>query len=215
MHKRKRIIDIINSDSDSESIYSDDTSNDSNENSADDEESREITIIDREGNNILVILDKTKKAWYMGKDIATILKFKNPEKSITQFVTKKYKKSYADILQNQTSSKIDPDTIFISNAGIFQLVTKSHNPGGAKLMKYITEKVIPTVLATEPHTTKLQSDELNNTILPNERKYLDQIKDLTHTKEILQIKLDKTKELIAAKIEIIHLLKNKTNMKIN
>jgi len=76
--------------------------------------------------DVFVILDKDKKPWYHGKQIAEILHYKNTRDALCKHVDKKYKMSLADMTSRfATSIKMDVKTTFINNSGLFQLVSRS------------------------------------------------------------------------------------------
>jgi prophage antirepressor-like protein len=116
-------------------------------------------------NEILVLIDQHKKAWYRGKDIAVILGYVKPRNAIARHVKPKYKKSYAELdALNQGVSKIDSKTIFITTTGVFQLVNKSHMEEAEKLNEFIAEEVLPTLFTTGSYTlppTGIDIKELN------------------------------------------------------
>jgi prophage antirepressor-like protein len=102
---------------------------------------------------VLVIMDKEKKHWYKGKDIATVLEYKDTRSAIINNVNTEYKKSYADMgLNDFTPLKIDPQTIFIDNRGLFQLVSRSKKKEAMKLWKMITQEILPKLFVTGTYT---------------------------------------------------------------
>ncbi|XWV25360.1 putative Bro-N domain-containing protein [Tupanvirus deep ocean] len=115
--------------------------------------------------DVFVILDQDKKPWYKGKDIATVLEYKNTKDALCKHVDKKYKMSFADMgSQIATPIKIDPQTTFINNSGIFQLVSRSKKPEAVKLWEFITEEVLPELFTTGTYTmpiTETDIDKLN------------------------------------------------------
>jgi hypothetical protein len=56
---------------------------------------------------------------------------------------------------------------------------------------------------------KIIDKVINNTILPKEQKYIDQIKDLIHDKQLLEVKLQHRDEMLHSLKDTIKILKNK------
>jgi len=127
--------------------------------------------------DILIVIDRDKKPWYKGKDIAIILEYANTRDALIKHVTQNYKKSYADIGVAITDPliKIDPQTIFISSSGLFQLISRSKKPEAMKFYEFITEEVIPELLtkgtytlpAKESDIAKLNKSFYDNNMLSN------------------------------------------------
>jgi len=101
--------------------------------------------------DVLVVLDAESKPWYKGKDICDILEYNNTKRAITTNVDEKYKKQYADLINKGSAKrpleKVHAQTIFISNSGVFQLVSRSKKPEAIKLWEFITETILPELFA--------------------------------------------------------------------
>lgn len=114
--------------------------------------------------NIMVILDKDGKAWYRGGDICEILGYVKGRNAISTHVKDKYKISLADITfgppGSQASLKMDKKTIFLSNSGIFQLVSKSQKPEAEKLWEFITETILPELFTTGTYTMPIKDTDI-------------------------------------------------------
>lgn len=111
--------------------------------------------------DVLVILDENKNAWYKGRDIATILEYTKTANAISYHVSKEYKKSLADIgFHNLGPIKTDPQTIFVDNTGLFQLISKSKKPEAVKLWQFITREVLPTLFTTGTYTLPAKESDI-------------------------------------------------------
>lgn len=112
-------------------------------------------------NNIVIITDKTMKIWCKGKDVAITLGYSRTKLAISKNVSEKYRKSFADIGGhcNDPLVKIDPQTIFIDQTGVLQLVMKSRKPECEKFAEWLSEEVIPSLMNTGRYVMPaLQSD---------------------------------------------------------
>jgi prophage antirepressor-like protein len=125
------------------------------------DENKIKNIFDYEGNTVLVIVDKEGKPWCKAKDLAIILQYKNTKDAIIKHVSKKYKKSYADMVANHDHKiKIDPRTIFLSQPGTFQLIFHSKMSNAIRFYEWIVEEVIPEILQFGTYSMKSPSNEL-------------------------------------------------------
>ncbi|AEQ60151.1 BRO-N domain containing protein [Acanthamoeba polyphaga mimivirus] len=124
--------------------------------------------------DVTVIMDKNKNYWYKGKDIATLLEYINSRDALARHVNNEYKKSYADICVVKIDHlKINPQTTFIDECGLFQLVSRSKKKEAIKLWKQITKEILPELFATGTYTmpitesdiTKLTKNFYNDNIL--------------------------------------------------
>jgi len=120
--------------------------------------------------DVLVIMDKEKKPWYRGRDVCPILGFKKARNAIKNHVSEKYKRSYADqepgsgaslklegnpeIVSNGkikpakgVDTKIDSRTLFVSNSGLIQLVSKSREDNAMELWEFICDEVLPNLFS--------------------------------------------------------------------
>lgn len=98
--------------------------------------------------DVLVILDAEAKPWYKGKDICDILEYAKARNAINRHVTEKYKKTYAQLTpRNGATLKVDAKTIFISDPGIMQLVSKSKKEEAIELWEFITETILPELFS--------------------------------------------------------------------
>ena len=111
--------------------------------------------------DVLVLMDEQKKAWYKGKDIATILEYVNTKAALITNVSKKYKTPYRNLrVISNDPLKIHPQTIFIDNSGLFELITKSKKKEAISFYEFITDKVIPELLATGTYTLPIKVSDI-------------------------------------------------------
>ncbi|AKI81610.1 BRO-n domain-containing protein [Acanthamoeba castellanii mimivirus] len=131
-------------------------------------------MFNHENVDITVIMDKNKDYWYKGKDIATLLEYTNQKSAISRNVSENYKKQYSELGVNpSTPLKIDPQTMFINDCGLFQLVSKSNKKEAINLWRQITKEILPELFATGTYTmpitesdiTKLTKNFYNDNIL--------------------------------------------------
>lgn len=103
--------------------------------------------------DILVIKDDKGLYWYKAKDICDLLEYVNSRDALKKHVDKEYKKSYADMgVAICDTLKIDSQTIFIEDSGVWQLVTRSKKKEARLLWQKITREILPTLFATGTYT---------------------------------------------------------------
>jgi len=114
--------------------------------------------------DVLVILDSDSKPWYKGKDICDILEYTNTKRAITTNVDEKYKKQYGDLINegsvNCPLAKVHVQTIFISNSGVFQLISRSKKNEAIKLWEFITETVLPELFTKGTYSLPAKQSDI-------------------------------------------------------
>lgn len=159
-----------------------------------------------EDTDVLVLIDKNNDYWYKAKDIATILAYTNTAGAIKRHVSKEYRKSFACIgCRDSTPLKIDPQTTFVDDSGLIQLVSRSPKPEAMKLWRKITKEILPTLFATGSYSlplSKNEEEELNknfyddNTIMSYKDRNAIYLAYIGKYKGIHILKFGKTKDFI-------------------
>lgn len=100
------------------------------------------------GKKVLVIV-KEGVAWFKGIDIARLLEFIETQNAIQHNVSKDDKLTFATLgvgvnptLENQ---RIDPQTIFINQEGMYDLVMSSRKPEAKIFRRWISHEVLPSI----------------------------------------------------------------------
>jgi prophage antirepressor-like protein len=118
-------------------------------------------LFEYEGENILVILDNDNKAWYKGKDICDILEYAKSQSAISAHVSEKYKKPFSEFKRTMNISlKMDNKTIFISDPGIFQLISRSKKDGAIVLWEFITETILPELFTKGTYSLPVKKSDI-------------------------------------------------------
>jgi len=118
-------------------------------------------IFNYENKNIIIIVDSKGKLWCRGKDVADTLEYANTRKAIIKNVKEKNKKSLADVgvPSGVHLGKIDPQTIFIDQSGVFQLIMRSRKPEAEKFAEWLAEEVIPSLMTTGTYTMPIKNSD--------------------------------------------------------
>ncbi|AXU41670.1 BRO-A [Spodoptera eridania nucleopolyhedrovirus] len=131
-----------------------------------------------------IINNHDMQVYFVAKDIATLLKYENTKKAVTDHVDEKYKMVYSDdsqpesvivnnLLVHSNILYLHPQTVLINKSGVIQLIMKSKLSYAVELQEWLLEEVIPQVLCTGKYsasaalTTTAAADN-NSGIVGNE-----------------------------------------------
>jgi prophage antirepressor-like protein len=103
-------------------------------------------LIKYNGSDIDVIIDKNDNIWFSALNIIRALDYKDSKDAIKNQVDKTDKLQYRYIDQLiKLPKKIHPQTLFISESGLYSLVLKSRMIKATQFKKWITHEVIPSL----------------------------------------------------------------------
>ena len=109
-------------------------------------------ILNYNDRNILIIFDVCGNIWFKFRDLLKILNYSNYKKCLSMFpITSKFK-SKLKLINQGTPTGVPlndhPDTLFINESGLYELLSKSHKPK-AKIFihKYFSE-IMPEIRKT-------------------------------------------------------------------
>lgn len=103
-------------------------------------------------NNVIIIFDKNSNMWLKLRDVMNILGYENIDKAITNVdIDDDNKKSYNDI-NTKTNTKIplnfSKNTIFISEAGLYQLLATGTTEKSKMIRNDLFGKIIQQIRKT-------------------------------------------------------------------
>lgn len=81
------------------------------------------------------------QAWFVGKDVATALGYKDSVNALKSHVDDEDKKGW----QITTLSRGDRNTTIINESGLYSLVLSSKLEGAKKFKKWVTSEVLPSI----------------------------------------------------------------------
>lgn len=101
------------------------------------------------------VLHLNGKFYFLGKDAAGILKFKDTSKAIRQHVAAQDKFTLADLeaqaqvrpdkVAGQDAEKIPYNAIWINESGLYSLVMHSTLPAAKEFQNWVTSEVLPSI----------------------------------------------------------------------
>lgn len=96
--------------------------------------------------------------YFVGKDVANLLGYKDTDKAIRDHVDAEDKKSYPAEMAGQVRH-----LIFINESGLYSLILSSHLPKAKEFKRWITNEVIPSIRKTGAYfTNDIAQDILND-----------------------------------------------------
>ena len=149
----------------------------------------EIQFFDFEGNQVRT-LKTNGEPWFVGKDVAEILGYKNGSRDINAHVDEEDRLKY----QISTAGQKREQTI-INESGLYSLILSSKMPNAKKFKHWVTSEVLPTIRRHGAYMT----DEKAFDVIHNKNGLADllqQAADQLKQKDI-QIKQMKPKALFA------------------
>ena len=84
--------------------------------------------------------------WFVGKDIAAALGYKNTQKAIRDHVDDE------DITVNESFTVNGTAALLINESGLYSLMLKSKLPGAKKFKRWVTSEVLPSIRKTGAYT---------------------------------------------------------------
>jgi prophage antirepressor-like protein len=126
--------------------------------------------------------------WFCGKDIAKILEYKDTKKALQNHVSEKYKKSYSEIYESlggvQTIPHLNKPSyngglaIYVTEAGLYELLFSSKLPIAIKFKEHVFEFVLPSMrkMGQQKYLdeiAQLKKKQLNLTSFVENHKFLE------------------------------------------
>lgn len=106
---------------------------------------------DRQLDCLVVIITNSSgnnEYWFKGKDVALFLEYSFPKKAIqdnVKYCDKKQLKDLISISTNKSVKNLQPQTIFISETGMYSLILQSKMPMAEKVFDWVIREVLPSI----------------------------------------------------------------------
>lgn len=146
-----------------------------------------IKIFENEEFGQIRIIEKDGEAWFVGKDVATALGYKEPTKAAREKVD----------VEDKGVSKIDTpsgtqEMIIINESGLYSLVLSSKLPSAKKFKRWVTNEVLPSI---RKHGAYMTPETLQAAILnPDTMIQLCQVlKEEQEKRKALEVKVEEDK----------------------
>lgn len=103
-------------------------------------DTNQITRFDFHGANVRVLTDEHDETWFVGKDVATILGYKDTFDALKKHVDKEDK-------QNRQNASFDSPRgmTIINESGLYSLILSSKLPQAREFKHWVTSEVLPSI----------------------------------------------------------------------
>lgn len=128
------------------------------------------------------VLEKDGEPWFVGKDIATVLGYKNPNDALQKHVDSEDK----DAIAIRDSIGRNQQTPLINESGLYSLVLSSKLESAKRFKRWVTSEVLPQIRKTGTFTTNSMELALQ-AALDHERKIKAIETDVDYLKNNMRI----------------------------
>lgn len=185
---------------------------------------RKFFTLETSNIELWIYVDPQDNPWFKAKEVATFLKYKDPGDAIRNNVSKYNKFTWIEVVgldhHLETPLNWQPNTIFINEPGLYQLMMRSKLPGMEKFQNWVTSDVLPSIRKTGQYS--VTQNENQDALIKWQNEKIQMLTDVANanrevarmTRELLNSKdMFITAQLaIQAKDETIH-QKNETLLK--
>ena len=103
----------------------------------------ELKIFENEAFGKVRIIEKNNEPWFVGKDVADILGYKNGSRDINVHVDEEDRLKY----QIRTAGQAREQTL-INESGLYSLILYSKLPAAKKFKRWVTSEILPAIRKT-------------------------------------------------------------------
>lgn len=123
----------------------------------------ELQIFDNPEFGEIRVIEIDGEPWIVGKDVAKILGYSNPQKAIRDHVDNE------DKTVNESFSVNGTQVILINESGLYSLVMSSKLQNAKKFRRWVTHEVLPSIRKTGSYTLPNLSKEMQAILLLDSR----------------------------------------------
>ena len=102
----------------------------------------ELKVFSNEELGNVRILEIDGEPWFVGKDVANLLGYTNPQKALRDHIDEE------DKTLNDSFTINGRKAIFINEPGLYSLILSSKLPNAKKFKKWVTSEVLPVIRKT-------------------------------------------------------------------
>ena len=137
-------------------------------------------------NEIKFIFDNHDILWFKFSNIASILEYKDRNDALKKHVAKKHKKHIKHIETKHDIEKQKPDTVYITESGLYKLLMKSRMKKAEKFQDWLAEEALPKLRKYGKYEVdskmKKKLKNMDNKIKELEKTNLKLTKNMTNKK---------------------------------
>lgn len=98
------------------------------------------------------VVDIKGEPWFVGKDVAAVLRYTNPQKAIRDHVDEE------DRTVNDSFTVNGTQPILINESGLYSLILSSKLPKAKEFKRWVTSEVLPSIRKTGGYTLPAMSE---------------------------------------------------------
>lgn len=152
----------------------------------------EIMNFEFDGNNVRT-MQINGEAWFVGKDVATVLGYARPTKAIHDHVDQEDQCEQIVTISQSSQNGTPQNTLLVAESGVYSLIFASKLPAAKKFKRWVTSEVLPSIRKHGAYATP----ETIESILANPDngiKLLQALKDERSQKEQALLEASKERE---------------------
>lgn len=105
-------------------------------------------------------IQQNGEPWFIGKDVAAVLEYKNPSKAIPQHVDEEDRRKQN--IPTAQNGKLVAATWLINESGLYSLILSSKLPKAKAFKRWVTSEVIPAIRKTGKYEAASQAVPIND-----------------------------------------------------
>lgn len=153
---------------------------------------------------LILKIDNKVHFWFKGSDIARFLEYKLPHRAVSDHVAEIWRKPWHELIQNLHIQEINTpfnwqtNTVFITEPGLYALISLSRKPKAIKFQRWLYEDVLPTLRLTGAYDMKAHngsSESQQVSVWEKEKAELME-KINNREKELLTLQMKHSNEII-------------------
>ncbi|HEM3172955.1 TPA: phage antirepressor [Streptococcus suis] len=154
----------------------------------------ELQIFKNEQFGEVQLLEINNEPWFVGKDVAEILAYKEPNKAITRHVDEEDRTKHPILTKGGLQ-----DSYIINESGLYSLILKSKLPQAKQFKRWVTSEVLPAIRKHGAYVTNQKAVEITTNPsalaeflqgITNQVKQLElQNLELVEKNEVLEVEL--------------------------
>ena len=141
-------------------------------------------LLKYDDNDIAIVVDEDLNIWFYAKQILDILKYKNSRDILKKFVAEFNKITYESIKYfSKYRFNIQDHSIFINEAGLYELALRSKKKKAVQFRKWITSTVIPTIRKTGKYELSMENKNKLTKVNDELEEYKKRVKVLENNQK--------------------------------
>jgi anti-repressor protein len=128
-----------------------------------------LVELEFDNTNVRMLRDKENEPWFCAKDVCKAIELVDHSQACSELKKDdKYKVPIPDRYGRSQS------TLFINEAGLYELILKSRKPEAKKFKHWVTHDVIPSIRKTGSYSIKKDPNEQTSQLINNTQNLIEQ-----------------------------------------